>query len=202
MTIKSATIMGEVEGNPLLVTKRPIDGRARFHVAVAISLCIGTAIVGGALWGSTGWLGADLTPRFEQVSAAWNSNGGRAGFGAGAVADVARDGVQAPWLHRTDTRGAPQSLGQVAVGQRMTWRGADGVEHFLEVTDVKPLGTDVVPVASASQSVRLLLVTMRPVGAGEGVLAIVPGAAAVRMIVETDDPVVTHPSGDRTNKAL
>lgn len=202
MTIKGATVMGDVECKPLFVTPRPIRRRARPLVAVVINICMGSAIVGGAVWAPTGWLGVDLTPRFEQVSASWNSVGGSAGGGAGVSVDATSGRSQSQWLHRTDTRGAPQTLGQVAVGQRMTWRGADGVEHILEVTDVKPLGTDVVPVASESQSVRLLLVTMRPVVAGDGGFVLIPSTTPVRMIVEANDSVVAHPSADRANKAL
>jgi hypothetical protein len=193
MTSKIVVVLDDIEAGRALgaeYSKR----RSRLSVAVASLLGVGIAFAGGTILGPSAWLGADLTPRFEQVSASWASTS--------QIANVAQEASQLQWFRRTDLSVPPHIFGQVAVGQRMTWRGVDGVEHNLDVIDVRPLGSDVVPASVAPASARLLLVTMRSVVGGYGGAASVNSAGLVRMIVEAGDSLVPQPLTGQGNKAL
>lgn len=193
MTSKSAAVVDTIEAGGRLGAEH-VQRRSRWRIAIASLFGVGFAFAGGTIWGSTTWIAADLTPRFEQVSSSWTSEL--------RATDVAQETSRPQWLRRTDVGVSPQSLGQVASGQRMTWRGVDGVEHILDVVDVRPLGSDVVPASVAPVSTRLLLVTLRSVVIGDGGISVASGSGLVRMIIEAGDSLVPQPVTGQGNKAL
>lgn len=102
-----------------------------------------------------------------------------------------RVGDEGYWLTRAEVESPALFAKPVAIGDRITISGTDGVERKLQVVDVKAIGS-LLPAQSQAEAASLLLVTAR-------VLGIADDKAKVRFVVEGQ---IAKPPAADTAKTL
>ncbi len=159
-------------------------------------LALGTSAAALSALGSARWIGAELAPGIGQVAEVWSNN--RLQADSDRVADLQSQ----PWLRQTGGAAGDGIFGDVVVGQRLFLRGVDGAEQALDVIDVKPIRPDLIPASAQSVPADLVLVTLKPVQAGEALATEDTPVRLVRLIVEAVRPGPVHAPALRANKAL